>query len=170
MSHLDYSTMFSCPKCGAVGAIYLLKLAGTQMIIKQRCPTHGGRSIKLPLLRKDLVIPYIRNSVFKCFKCGQDAAVHSMKVAGPWTIIKCTCPTHANKLPNQKIWSTVYNEIASKPVTPEPAAAPSEAPAAQVQPIQPQSASSGEKMFCPNCGTPMDGSEKFCGDCGTEID
>ena len=166
MSQLDYSHMFTCPRCGTMGAIFLLKLAGTQMIIKQRCPTHGGRTIKLPLMQKDLVMPYIRNAVFKCFKCGQDAAIHSIKVAGPWTIIKCNCPTHANKLPNQKIWSTIYNEIASKPVTP---AAPVAA-AAPVQPIQPQPASSGEKMFCPNCGTPMEGTEKFCGDCGTEID
>ena len=150
MSQLDYSHMFTCPRCGTMGAIFFLKLAGTRMIIKQRCPTHGGRVIKLPLLQKDLVMPYIRNAVFKCFKCGQDAAVHSMKIAGPWTIIKCTCPTHANKLPNQKIWSTIYNEIASKPVTPAPAAAPVAA-AAQVQPIQPQPASSGEKELLWAC-------------------
>ena len=168
MSQLDYSHMFTCPRCGIMGAIFLVKLAGSQMIIKQRCPTHGGRVIKLPLLQKDLVLPYIRNAVFKCFKCGQDASIYSVKIAGPWTIIKCNCPTHANKVPNQKIWSTIYAEITSMPGTPAPA--PVATPAAQVQPAQPEPASSGNKMFCPNCGTPMDGSEKFCGDCGTEID
>ena len=168
MSHLDYISMFSCPRCGTMGAIFLLKMAGTKMIIKQRCPTHGARAIKIPLIQKDLVIPYIRSAVFKCFKCGQDATPKIVKIAGPWTIIKCTCPTHGNKVPNQKIWSTIYNEIASKSVT--PAAAPVAIPAAQVQPAQPEPASSGQKMFCPNCGTPMDGSEKFCGDCGAEID
>ncbi len=170
MSHIDYSTIFSCPRCGTMGAIFLVKLAGTQMIIKQRCPTHGGRTIKLPLMQKDLVMPYIRNSVFKCFKCGQDATPNLIKIAGPWTIIKCTCPIHGNKVPNQKIWSTIYAEITSMPGTPAPAPAPVATPAAQVQPAQPEPASSGNKMFCPNCGTPMDGSEKFCGDCGTEID
>ena len=165
MSQLDYSKMFSCPKCGTMGAIFLVKLAGTKMIIKQRCPTHGGRVIKLPLMQKDLVIPYIRNAVFRCFKCGQEAAVHSMRVAGPWTIIKCNCPTHANKLPNQKIWSTVYTEITRAAEPPAAQVQPS-----QVQPSQPQPASSEEQMFCPNCGTPIGGTEKFCGDCGTEID
>lgn len=170
MSHIDYSTIFSCPRCGTMGAIYLLKLAGTQMIIKQRCPSHGGRVIKLPLMQKDLVLPYIRNAVFKCFKCAQDATPNIIKIAGPWTIIKSICPTHADKVPKQKIWSTIYNEIAYKAATPVAAPAPVATPATQVQPAQSEPASSGNKMFCPNCGTPMDGSEKFCGDCGTQID
>lgn len=167
MSYMDYSKMFSCPRCGAEGAIYLLKVAKDKIIIKQRCPKHGGRAFKLPLMQKDQFISHIRDGVFRCFKCGQDATVDHIKGSGPWTLIRLACPTHRNKLPFQKIWNTVYSEISSMVAT-SPQAAQSQA--VEPQPEQPQPTPSEEKKFCPNCGTPLEGAEVFCGACGAEID
>ena len=157
MEHQDYNKMLSCPRCGDVGAIYLLKVAGDKLIIKQRCPKHGGRSFKLPLMEKNILIPHIRNAIFRCFKCGQEAKADLIKESGPWTLIRCDCPTHGNKLPFQKIWSVIYTEISSEPVV-------------QSQPAQPQPIPSEENMFCPDCGMPMEGSQRFCGSCGAEVD
>ena len=121
MTQPDFSKMFSCPRCGTMGAIYFLKVAGNNMIIKQRCPIHGGRSYKVPLVQKDISIPYIRDAVYKCYKCGQEVSVDQIKASGPWTLIRGACPNHGNKLPFQKIWNSVYAEISSKAVmTPQP--------------------------------------------------
>lgn len=165
MVQSDYSQMFSCPRCGARGAIINLKAAGSYIIIKQKCPTHGGRTIKIPLVQKDLVLPYIRDGVFRCFKCGQEATLDHMKVSGYWTLVRMLCPTHGNKLPFAKIWGTIYSELpkgevaALKPAQPEP------------EPIQPISQEpSEEKKFCPNCGASIKGIEKYCGECGAEIE
>ena len=53
MVDVDYSRAFSCPKCGEIGNIYLVKVAGSKIVIKQRCPVHGGRAFKIPLKDKD---------------------------------------------------------------------------------------------------------------------
>jgi len=47
----------------------------------------------------------------------------------------------------------------------KPAAQPAPAPAKT--PAEP--AKAGGKGFCPNCGSPVEGSEKYCGSCGSEI-
>jgi len=73
MVDVDYSRAFSCPKCGEVGNIYLVKVAGGKIIIKQRCPVHGGRAFKIPLKDKDNYIHFIHDGVFRCYKCGQVA-------------------------------------------------------------------------------------------------
>lgn len=111
MTQPDHSTMFKCPKCGAVGAIFLVKVAGVQVIVKQRCPIHGPRSFKLPVSFLSRQIPFIQDAVYRCYKCGQKATQDRMKMSGPWTLIKCTCPTHGNKLPWQKIDYSVYYKI-----------------------------------------------------------
>jgi transcription elongation factor Elf1 len=166
MAEIDYSKMFSCPRCGAQGAIYLLKVAGSKVVVKQRCPVHGGRSFTFPLVQKDALIPEIERNIFRCYKCGQEATVNNMKISGPWTLIKCSCPTHGFKLPWQKIWSTVYNEMARK----------SDEKAQLTQPVAPVKAEAPEpepiekKEFCPDCGAELTGLEKFCGTCGTKLE
>ena len=162
MAQPDYSKMFSCPKCGVAGAVYLVKVAGKEMIIKQRCPRHGGRSFKLPYMHKDQFLSYIQEYVFKCYKCGQEASINHMKVSGPWTLIRNSCEEHGHDQPYLKIWSSIYNEITVKSAE--------EADTEQSkQIIQEEEISGDEKRFCPNCGTPMRGGEKFCGGCGSEL-
>ena len=114
MDKPDYSLLFNCPKCRSFGSIYLVKLTNLEVIIKQRCPDHGGRQFKINSSRKDLILPFIHNGVFRCYKCGQQASVHQKKVSGAWTLVKLSCPTHGNKLPFQKIWGTIYTEITMK--------------------------------------------------------
>ncbi len=161
MVNSDFSKMFSCPKCGTMGAIYVLKVSGDKIIVKQRCPKHGGRSFKVPLIQKDQFIHLIRSAVFRCYKCGQEAIVSYMKPSGPWALIKCSCPTHG-KMTTQKIWKTIYTEISSKAVAaPEPT---------QPEPTQPEPTPSEEKKVCPICKTPIEEIGKFCGTCGAKLD
>lgn len=156
MAQTEDSKLFSCPKCGNIGTIFHLKAEGNNIIVKYKCPQHGDKSFKIPLMQKDRFIPYFRNGIFRCYQCGQEAKVESTKASGPWMLVKCLCPTHGNKIPLQKIWSTIYTDISIK-----------EVPAPQM--VQPQPTPSDEKKFCPNCGTPLTGTDKHCDACGSEI-
>lgn len=147
---------FSCPKCGKTGTITFLKADGDKIIVKQRCPFHGERTFKVPLLQKDLYISQFRNGIFRCYTCGEVATVKSAKTSGPWMLVKCACPTDGDKLPVQKIWSTIYTDISSREFT-EP------------EPIQPISTQTDEKKFCPSCGTPLKEKGEFCDACGHKI-
>jgi hypothetical protein len=157
MTQQDFSQIFSCPRCGTRGAIYLVKVEGTKIIVKQRCPTHGGKRYTFPRDQTDLVIPHIRNELFRCFKCGQEAPMDSMKESGYWTMIRCACPTHGNKQEWQKIWSTLYPQIVKEEST---------AP----QPAKAEPTTSDQKRFCHNCGTQLEGKAKFCFACGAALD
>jgi len=165
MVDLDYSKMFSCPKCGAIGNIYLVKVDGSKVIVKQRCPVHGARAFKLPLKEKDNYIHLIQDAVFRCYKCGQEAKQSYMRASAPWALIKTSCPTHG-AITTQKIWGSIYNEISSQgAATPQPA---------QPEPAQPESSqietmSSEKTQFCPNCGSELTDSGSFCGECGSKL-
>ena len=181
MAHSDYSKMFGCPKCGTMGAIYVLKVGGDKIVIKQRCPQHGARSFKVPLMQKDQFIHLIRNAVFRCYKCGQEATVSDIKLSGPWTLIKCNCPTHG-KMTVQKIWNTIYNEISSMADAPPESVQPELAQPELAQPelvqpeltqpelAQPEPTPGVEKRVCPFCKTPIESEGRFCGGCGAEVD
>ncbi len=152
----NYSQLFKCPRCGMIGAIYVVKVAGNRIIIKQRCPKHGGRSFKVPLIEKDNFNHLIRDNISRCYKCGQDAIINFIKPSGPWTLIKCSCPTHGT-MPVQKIWSSIYSEISRTGII-------------EQQPPQSQPVESDEKMFCSSCGASIKSTEKFCGNCGVKVD
>ncbi|MFX0032741.1 MAG: hypothetical protein ACFE9P_08765, partial [Candidatus Hermodarchaeota archaeon] len=109
MSQSDLVNMFACPKCGNPGAIYFVKLVNELFLVKQRCPIHGGRLFKLPTRLKEASISHFRDAIFRCLKCGQEAALFHVKYSGSWALIKVDCPTHGLK--TQKIWYSVYNEI-----------------------------------------------------------
>ena len=169
MAQMDDSKLFSCPKCGAQGAIIFLKAEGNKFIVKQKCPNHGVRSFNIPLMQKNRFIPHFRDGAFRCYQCGQEAKVVSSKASGPWMLIKRTCPTHGIKGPLLKIWSTIYTDISE--ISNKEAPAPQSVQPEPIQPqsIQPQPAPSDEKKFCPNCGTPLSGTDKHCDACGSEI-
>jgi len=121
MSQSDLAKMFDCPSSGNKGAVHLIKLVKDQILVKQSCPTlnpYGWTSkvrlLRIPLRLKDQCVSYFRDAVFRCFKCGQEATVDHVKHSGPWTLIKLSCPTHGNKLPTYKIWSTVYSDISNE--------------------------------------------------------
>jgi len=116
MSQSDLAKMFDCPGSGNKGVVHLIKLVKDHILVKKSCPTLYPPSnrvmlLKIPLRLKDQCIPYFRDAVFRCFKCGQEATVDHLKFSEPWTLIKLSCPTHGNKLPTHKIWSTVYSDI-----------------------------------------------------------
>jgi hypothetical protein len=120
MSQSDLAKMFDCPSSGNKGAVLLIRLIKDQILVKQSCPTlhpYGWTSkvrvFRIPLRFKDLCASYFRDAVFRCYKCGQKTTVDLVKFSGPWTLIKLSCPTHGNKLPTHKIWSTVYSDISN---------------------------------------------------------
>lgn len=166
MVEYDYKKAFSCPKCGSVGNIYLVKVAGSKVIVKQRCPQHGGRQFKVNLSDKNQYIDLIKDGIFRCYKCGQAAEQSYMRVTAPWTLIKTKCPTHG-AITTQKIWSTVYNEITDEgATTPQPTQ-----PEPELEPevSQEEAISSDDNKFCPNCGAPLVDEGKFCGECGSKL-
>jgi hypothetical protein len=168
MSQSDLAKMFECPINGNKGVVHLIKLTGFQILAKIKCPSGGVRLLKIPLRLGAQCVPYFRDSVYRCFKCGQKSTVDLVKHSGPWTLIKLNCPTHGNNLPTHKIWSSIYVEISGEgiakpqPVQPQPV---------QPQQVQPQPIPSVEKRFCRNCGERFkDASQKVCQNCGTERD
>ncbi|MHA1385534.1 MAG: hypothetical protein ACTSR3_17405 [Candidatus Helarchaeota archaeon] len=107
----NHSQMFKCPKCGQIGIINLVKVAGNTTIIKFKCPAHGGKVLKIPTPQIYQFHEYIRMGIFRCAKCGRKANVDQMKVSGPWTLIRMNCEVHGNKLPFQKIWGSIYHSV-----------------------------------------------------------
>ena len=165
MGDIDYNKAFTCPKCGVAGNIYLVKVAGNNVILKQRCPVHGGRQFKVPLKDKDQYIDLIKDGVFRCFKCGKEAEQSYRRDAKPWILIKTSCPTHG-ALTTQKIWASIYNEISDGVAeTPEPA----QPQPSQVEELATENMSGEERKFCPNCGAKLEESGTFCGECGSKL-
>ncbi|MCK4380905.1 MAG: hypothetical protein KAW51_07160 [Candidatus Lokiarchaeota archaeon] len=162
MAQSEDSKNFSCPKCGKISTITFLKADGDKIIVKQKCPKHGERTFKVPLIQKDNFIPHFRQGVFRCYQCGQEAIVESTKTSGPWMLVKCACPTHGNKLPLQKIWSTIYTDISQ--YTDISLKESPESEHIKSPPIQ-----TDEKKFCPDCGTPLKETGDFCDTCGSKI-
>ncbi len=113
MSQSDLVNMFTCPECGSIVATYLIKLEKDQILVKQNCPIHLVKVYRIPLRLKDQCISYFRDTVFRCYKCGQEATVDHLKFSKPWTLIKLSCTTQGNKIPTHKIWSTVYSNISN---------------------------------------------------------
>ena len=113
MSQSDLAKMFTCPECGSIVATHLIKLEKDQILVKQNCRIHLVKVLRIPLRLKDQCISHFRDTVFRCYKCGQEATVDHLKFSEPWTLIKLSCPTHGNKIPTHKIWSTVYSNISN---------------------------------------------------------
>ena len=113
MSQSDLVNMFTCSGCGSILTTYLIKSVKDQILVKQKCPNHLEKVLRIPLRLKDQCISHFRDTVFRCYKCGQEATVGQVKISGPWTLIKLSCPTHGNKIPTHKIWSSVYSDISN---------------------------------------------------------
>ena len=157
MAQSENDKHFTCPKCEQIGIITLLKAIGDKLLIKKKCPAHGESTSKIPLIQKNSFIPQFRRGVFRCSQCGQEATVRSTKTSGPWMLVNCSCPTHGNKLPVQKIWSTIYIDITNEE--------------GQItEQIQEADIQNDKKKFCPNCGTPLKGIGDFCDTCGSKVE
>lgn len=175
MADIDYKKAFSCPSCGTAGNIYLVKVAGSKTVVKQRCPVHGGRAFKVPTKEKDQYIQFIQDGVYRCYKCGEDAKLSYKRIASPWTIVKTSCPTHG-ALTTQKIWSTIYDEISkegdtipqyanTEPIQAEPSKEEDSQEDTETDPMVSQ-----DRKFCPNCGARLEEAGRFCGECGSKIE
>ncbi|MFX0009087.1 MAG: hypothetical protein ACFE9R_02125 [Candidatus Hermodarchaeota archaeon] len=114
MSEIDLVKMFECPVSGSKSAVQMIKLGKDQILVKQSCPPNKVRLLRIPLRLKDQSVPYFRDAVFRCFKCGQKAAVDFVKISGPWTLLTLSCPTHGYKQPTHKIWSLIYSDITNE--------------------------------------------------------
>jgi hypothetical protein len=111
MTPSELAKLFECPESGNRGAVFLIKVIKNQIVVKQNCPPIGKRSFRISQKFKAQSIPLFRDTVLRCFYCGQVATLDYMKLSGPWTLLKLSCPTHGNKLPTHKIWSTIYSDI-----------------------------------------------------------
>jgi hypothetical protein len=172
MSQTDNIKKISCPKCGTVGAIYVLKVSGREVVIKQRCPIHGEKAYKIPFDQVEQYLPYFNDAVFRCFKCGQTATIYSTQVKGPWTLLRSACPKHGSSLPVQKIWTSIYNQLSPEhniKATPT-GSVKIEPVRSETKPLEEMTISSEGKKFCPHCGAQLEEAGKFCGSCGAEID
>jgi hypothetical protein len=156
MAQSEENKIFNCPKCGSKGTIYFIKAVGKKILIKQKCPRHGDRSFSIPLMKKNLFIPNFRENVFQCHYCGKETTVQKAKPSGPWILLKCTCPTHGNKLPIQRIWSTIYIDISAKEILTS-------------QAVDQVNNQINKPKLCPNCKTPVRGKSKYCDACGAEL-
>ena len=174
MSKYDYEKLFSCKKCESPTSIYLIKNSGSKVVIKHRCPKHGGDKFTVPFEDKNLYLDLIHNGLYRCFECGQEASLYSVEFDGPWALISCYCPTHGADVKTQKIWSSFFLEVQNpefivgmskqqplKELTPEPES--------QKEEEESPSEEEEEKQFCPNCGVELHGNEKFCGSCGMDL-
>ena len=169
----DYDKLFGCQECGRPTSIYLIKNSGSKVIIKHRCPEHGGDKFTVPFEDKNLYLDLIHNGIYRCFECGQQASLYSVEFTGPWALLSCYCPTHGADVKTQKIWSSFFLELQNqgsisdmskqesiKELTPEP-----ESQNEEPEPPSEQE----EKLTCPNCGVELHGNEKFCGSCGMDL-
>ncbi|MFX1496974.1 MAG: hypothetical protein ACFFBH_05585 [Promethearchaeota archaeon] len=109
ISQSNLNNLFACPKCGTIATIYLIKVVRDYILVKQRCPIHGIGHSLIPTRLKDDSMPYFRDAIFRCFKCGQKANLFHEKYSGPWALISVDCPTHGIK--TYRIWHSVYEEI-----------------------------------------------------------
>ncbi|MFX0022130.1 MAG: hypothetical protein ACFE9S_07370 [Candidatus Hermodarchaeota archaeon] len=156
MAQSEENKLFTCPKCGSKSTIFFVKAVGNKILIKQKCPRHGDKSFNIPLMKKNRFIPYLREGVFQCHYCGKETTVEKAKPSGPWMLLKCVCPKHGNKLPIQRIWSTIYIDISDKEVS-----------ISKV--VEPENNQVIKPKLCPNCRTPIQGTGKYCDACGAEI-
>jgi hypothetical protein len=174
-----YAENFICPTCGKFGSIYLAKLNGPEVIIKQRCPEHGGRKFVLPLKDLDSYIDLILEGTHRCFKCGGPAVTTSVTYSGAYALIDPVCQRTKKSQKTLKIWSLIYIDAMKKhqdqadssdqkhieekvPIS-EPEMPSKPEPESKTPPKQ-------KLKVCPNCGTELEGNEKFCGICGSELD
>jgi hypothetical protein len=149
MAQMDYSFIFRCPKCNFVGAIYLLKYTLKKTIIKQNCPIHGKRSFVIPSASIERLIPIIRDSIYRCYKCGKITKIANIKTSGQWTLIRGECEDHRHSLPYQKVSTLIYNKLNSY--------------------TQEETILNNKKMYCHNCGCQIQIDQKTCNLCGAAI-
>jgi hypothetical protein len=152
----DVSKMFDCPKNGVKGAVKFIKLEKDQILVRHRCPIQGVRLLRIPIRFKDQCISHFRDTVFQCFKCGNESRIDHVKYSGPFTLVKLSCPTHGTDIPYHKIWSSIYDEISNEGINAS-------------QSVHSKLIPSEKIKFCPNCGEEFkEPDQRFCLNCSSE--
>lgn len=165
MSPVDYSHLFRCARCNNTGIIFLVKYTPHKIIVKQKCILHGKKSFVIPLKSLGSLLPVIKDSLFRCWICGERTTIDTIKTKKPWTLIRGKCEIHKNALPFQKISTNIYDMLQDF-----------EAPKAIVEDSKPslEEETLNDKeilavRYCGNCGYKVEPNEKVCKLCGAAI-
>ncbi len=161
MSPVDYSHLFRCSRCNNIGTTYLLKYTPHKVVVKNKCPIHGAKSFVIPLNSLESLIPVIKDSIYRCFKCGERTTIDTIKTKKNWTLIRMNCDTHNNSLPFQKISTNVYDMV-QEFEEPKPIVEDS-------KPSLEEDTSELVIQYCANCGCKVDPNQKVCNLCGAKI-
>ena len=164
VSHL-YSHLFRCARCNSTGIIFLLKYTSHNIIVKTKCIYHGKKSFVIPIKSLKILLPVIKDSIFRCWKCGERTTIDTIKTDKTWTLIKGYCETHKNALPIQKISTNVYNMLQALDA-PRPIVEDSKGSSALEAPEDNENLT---VRYCANCGSNIDPNEKVCKLCGAAI-
>ena len=156
MSGVDYSHLFRCGRCNNPSITFLLKYTPKKIIVKQNCPLHGKKAFVIPLSSVPGLLSVIRDSIFRCYKCGKPTVIDNIKRAKTWTLIRGNCETHKNSLPYQKISTNIY-EMLNKFEEPHSVSNESENNKNLIV------------RYCSNCGYQVDPNQKACKLCGAAI-
>jgi uncharacterized C2H2 Zn-finger protein len=157
----NFEDFIKCPKCGILGIIVVLKMAGSRILIKYKCPKHRTRGKYISIFDIALYLNTIKSLLFRCYKCGNISTSNFLTFNGSYAMVDLTCKFRAHKQKTRKIWSTIYVDFIKE----------QEERTLQQNAIEQQRApeEGEETLICKNCGAKLEENENFCHYCGSKV-